>query len=89
MGNRPKFDIGQIVVNKVKRIGSYEPSTCQPFTKLTVDEVRKRGDRFEYVCTMDGYVFAEDELMTWRTIKILYDAYSPKQVPHPKYRDCM
>ena len=43
MGNRPKFEIGQVVVNKVERIGSYEPSTCQPFTKLIVDEVRKRG----------------------------------------------
>lgn len=69
MGNRPKFDIGQIVVNKVKRIGSYEPSTCQPFTKLTVDEVRKKGDRFEYICTMDGYVFTEDELMTLEDYK--------------------
>lgn len=69
MGNRPKFEIGQAVVNKVERIGSYEPSTCQPFTKLTVDEVRKRGDGFEYVCTMDGYVFTEDELMTLEDYK--------------------
>lgn len=29
----------------------------------------KRGDRFEYVCTMDGYVFTEDELMALEDYK--------------------
>lgn len=62
--NKPKFEIGQVVYNTVSRRGSYEPSMCKPYTKLTINGVEKHGDTFEYTCGFDGYCFTEDELMS-------------------------
>ena len=64
MKKRPKFSVGQTVFNKVTRRGSYEPSICSQFEKMKVNEIRKAGDTFEYVCGYDGYVFEESELMS-------------------------
>lgn len=67
-----KFDIGDVVYNKVERWGSYEPSVCHPYTRLKIDEVKRRanGD-FEYICTIDGYTFKENELMSEKKYKKL------------------
>lgn len=62
--NKPKFEIGQTVYNAISKRGSYEPSTCQPYTALVIDKVEKHGDTFEYTCGFDGYCFVEDELMS-------------------------
>lgn len=65
MGNKAKFDIGDVVYNKVERMGSYEPSLCRPYSRLEIDEIKKRPNgTFEYVCTIDGYTFKENELMS-------------------------
>lgn len=70
-----KFNIGDTVYNIVSKHGSYEPSTCSPFTKLSVDKIEKYGDTFRYTCGYDGYVFAEGELMSSKeyAAKILKD----------------
>lgn len=62
--DKPKFDIGQTVYNKVSRRGSFEPSTCQPFERLVISEVKTSGNAYTYVCGYDGYVFDESELMS-------------------------
>ena len=59
-----KFNIGDKVVNKVQRIGSFEPSKCQEYSIIQVVGTIKSGDSVIYVCTMDGYEFKEDELMS-------------------------
>ena len=61
---KPKFEIGQTVYNKVSRRGSFEPSMCQPFTQLTISEVKNSGKSYTYVCGYNGYTFDESELMS-------------------------
>lgn len=61
---KPKFNIGDIVYNKVSVRGSYEPSICNKHEKLTVDKVERCGDTFQYTCGFNGYTFKENELMT-------------------------
>lgn len=62
--SKPRFNIGDIVFNKVERKGSYESSICPKRSKLSVDKVERMGDSFKYTCDFDGYVFKEDELMS-------------------------
>lgn len=62
---KPKFQIGDTVYNTVPKKGSYEPSTCNVWTKLTIDAIKKCPDgEFEYTCEYDGYVFTEHELLS-------------------------
>lgn len=61
---RPKFNIGDIVYNKVERRGSYEPSVARLYEKMEVDGVRRSNSSFIYICGFDGYEFKEDELMS-------------------------
>ena len=68
-GQRQKFSIGDIVYNKVSTRGSYEPSMCDPNTRLKIEGVQKRGDTFLYTCDYDGYIFKEDELMSVQEYK--------------------
>lgn len=60
----PKFSIGQIVYNKVSIRGSYEPSICKSFERLTIDKVEIFGNTYKYTCGYDGYEFTEDDLMS-------------------------
>lgn len=62
--NKPKFNIGDIVYNKVERRGSYEPSIAKRFEKHEVEKICREDSSFIYVCGFDGYEFAEDELMS-------------------------
>ena len=62
--NKPKFNIGDVVFNKVHRRGSYEPSVCEPNTKLIINEISKSSNGYIYTCGYDGYEFKEEELMS-------------------------
>lgn len=64
MRKKPKFSIGDIVYNKVSRRGSYEPSICQPYQRLTIQKVAASNETFQYTCDYDGYLFAESELLS-------------------------
>lgn len=60
----PRFNIGDVVYNKVEKRGSYGPSICDEHTRLTVDKVERSNGSFAYTCGYEGYRFYEDELMT-------------------------
>lgn len=64
MSKPPKYSLGQTVVNLVSKRGSYEPSTCDKYEKMTVDKVEVSGSTYVYTCGYDGYRFSEDELMS-------------------------
>lgn len=67
MMKKAKYNIGQKVVATVSKRGSYEPSWCSVGEIMTVDSIERRPDgNYTYVCSMDGYRFAEDEIMTTR-----------------------
>lgn len=59
-----KFNIGDSVITKVSKRGSYEPSFCRVNEKMTVDGIEKHGSVIHYICGFDGYDFTEDELMS-------------------------
>ena len=59
-----KFNIGDKVVNKVRKRGSYEPSILNPYNVVIVEAVQKQGDAYLYICGYDGYQFLENELMS-------------------------
>lgn len=59
-----KFSIGENVITKVTRRGSYEPSILPINSKVSIQKIEKVGDSFEYTCGYDGYHFKEDELMS-------------------------
>lgn len=59
-----KFNIGDKVVNKVYKRGSYEPSILNPWNVIVVESIKKQGDTYLYICGFDGYEFLEDELMS-------------------------
>lgn len=59
-----KFNIGDKVVNKVYKRGSYEPSILNPWNVIVVESIKKQGDKYFYICGFDGYKFLEDELMS-------------------------
>lgn len=61
---KPKFQVGDYVSNKVSKKGSYEPSICNPYTRLEINAIRKSGNTFVYTCGFDGYEFTEDELLS-------------------------
>lgn len=56
---KPKFQIGDIVYNKVERRGSYETSICPKGSCLKVEQISRKGNVFVYTC---GYEFEEKEL---------------------------
>ena len=60
----PRFNIGDVVYNKVEKRGSYGPSICDEHTRLTVDKVERSNGTFVYTCGYEGYRFYEDELMS-------------------------
>lgn len=59
-----KFNIGDKVVNKVYKRGSYEPSTLNPWNVVIVEAFEQQGDTYLYTCGYDGYQFLENELMS-------------------------
>lgn len=61
---KEEFDIGDRVVAKVSKRGSSEPSFCRVGEVMTVDKIEKTKAGIIYVCTMDGYRFSRDELMS-------------------------
>ena len=61
---KPKFNIGDTVYNKVEKKGSFEPSTCNKYTKLTIDSISTKNNTISYTCGYDGYTFEESELMS-------------------------
>lgn len=64
MSKSPKYSLGQTVVNLVSKRGSYEPSVCNKYEKMTIDKVEVSGSTYMYTCGYDGYQFSEDELMS-------------------------
>lgn len=61
---KPKFNIGDTVYNKVEKKGSFEPSTCNKYTKLTINSISTNNHATTYTCGYDGYMFKESELMS-------------------------
>lgn len=61
---KPRFNVGDIVYNKVPKDGSYEPDTCNKHEKFTIDKVESFGNTFMYTCGYNGYIFEENELMS-------------------------
>lgn len=61
---RPRFSIGQTVVNKVSKKGAHEPVTCGPYEKMEIRSMSRIGNDYWYVCGEEGYEFAEDELIS-------------------------
>lgn len=59
-----KFNIGDSVITKVSKRGSYEPSFCQVNEKMTVEGIKRVGSVIHYICGYDGYDFTEDEIMS-------------------------
>lgn len=64
MSKQPKYQLGQTVVNLVSTRGSYEPSICNKYEKMTIDKMEIHGNTYMYTCGYDGYQFLEDELMS-------------------------
>lgn len=69
MSKTSKYSLGQTVVNLVSKRGSYEPSVCDKYEKMTVDKVEVSGSIYVYTCGYDGYQFSEDELMSLEEYK--------------------
>lgn len=64
MAAKNKFNIGDTVVATVSVRGGYEPSLCSPGEKMEVNEIKRRGDEYIYVCGYDGYSLKESQLMS-------------------------
>ena len=72
MSKTPKYSLGQTVVNLVSKKGSYEPSMCGKYEKMTVDKVEVSGNTYAYTCGYDGYDgyrFSEHELVSLEEYK--------------------
>ena len=69
MSKTPKYSLGQTVVNLVSKKGSYEPSMCDKYEKMTVDKVKVSGNTYVYTCGYDGYRFSEHELVSLEEYK--------------------
>ena len=69
MEKKARFQIGDKVVNKVSKRGSYEPSILSPFSIIEVEKVEKMNDDFLYTCEYDGYKFSENELFSLQEYK--------------------
>ena len=69
MSKTPKYSLGQTVVKKKKKKGSYEPSMCGKYEKMTVDKVEVSGNTYVYTCGYDGYRFSEHELVSLEEYK--------------------
>lgn len=63
--DKPKYQIGDKVVNIVEKRGSGGPSTCVLHTILQINGVRLLDDNtYQYECGYDGYLFQENELVS-------------------------
>lgn len=58
---KPKFEVAQIVYNKVSRDGKF---ICEPYTSIEVNKIERFGNTFEYICCNNKYCFMEDELIS-------------------------